>query len=154
MMDIEFVWDEQKNLDNIRKHGVDFRDAVRAYYDPFRQDFFDEQHSTQEETRWIYFGSVDGLVLFVVETEPDRNTVRIISARPDTAVRETAEIRLGARYGRRETAGRAGHPGSAPGTDPDLPGAQRAEFARGYTAAGEVGARGVVEIYYINHSLI
>jgi uncharacterized DUF497 family protein len=81
-MDIEFVWDEQKNLDNIRKHGVDFRDAVRAYYDPFRQDLFDEQHSTQEETRWIFLGSVDGLVLFVVETEPSQNIVRIISARP------------------------------------------------------------------------
>jgi uncharacterized DUF497 family protein len=81
-MDIEFVWDAEKNLANIRKHGVDFNDAVRAYYDPFRQDIFDEQHSTQEETRWIYLGSVDGLVLFVVETEPDRNIVRIISARP------------------------------------------------------------------------
>jgi uncharacterized DUF497 family protein len=81
-MDLEFVWDEEKNRANIRKHGVDFNDAVRAYYDPFRQDIFDEYHSTQEEARWIYLGSVDGLVLFVVETEPGQNTVRIISARP------------------------------------------------------------------------
>ncbi|WP_411049136.1 BrnT family toxin [Treponema primitia] len=69
-------------IDRGIKYGVDFNDAVRAYYDPFRQDIFDEQHSTQEEIRWIYLGSVDGLVLFVVETEPDQNTVRIISARP------------------------------------------------------------------------
>ncbi|MDR1933628.1 MAG: BrnT family toxin [Spirochaetales bacterium] len=47
-MNIEFVWDEEKNIANIRKHGVDFNDAVRAYYDPFRQDIFDEQHSSQE----------------------------------------------------------------------------------------------------------
>jgi uncharacterized DUF497 family protein len=81
-MGIEFVWDEEKNAANIRKHGVDFDDAVRAYYDPFRLDIFDENHSTLEESRWIYLGAVDGLVLFVVETEPDENTVRIISARP------------------------------------------------------------------------
>jgi uncharacterized DUF497 family protein len=79
---VRFIWDENKNIANLKKHGVDFNDAVRAYYDPDRIDFFDEEHSTQEETRWIFFGAVVGVVLFVVETEPDEETVRIISARP------------------------------------------------------------------------
>jgi uncharacterized DUF497 family protein len=79
---ITFIWDEKKNIENLKKHGVDFNDAVRAYYDPDRLDFYDENHSTQEETRWIFLGTVAGLVLFVVETEPNEDTVRIISARP------------------------------------------------------------------------
>ncbi|GHU36843.1 hypothetical protein FACS1894172_19980 [Spirochaetia bacterium] len=79
---IKFMWDEDKNIANLKKHKVDFNDAVRAFYDPNRIDLFDDQHSTLEETRWIYLGSAAGAVLFVVEAEPAENTVRIISARP------------------------------------------------------------------------
>ena len=75
-----FTWDENKNQANFRKHGVDFNDAVRAWYDPDRIDFFDKEHSS-DEYRWIFLGAVAGVVLFVVETEPDKETVRIISAR-------------------------------------------------------------------------
>ena len=78
---VKFVWDERKNRANLRKHGVDFDDAVRAWYDPDRIDFFDEEHSVPGETRWIFLGAVAGAVLFVVETEPEEETVRIISAR-------------------------------------------------------------------------
>ena len=77
---VEFIWDESKNRANIKKHGVDFNDAVRAWYDPDRIDFFDEEHSLNE-IRWVFLGTVAGVVLFVVETEPNEDTVRIISAR-------------------------------------------------------------------------
>ncbi|MDR0312535.1 MAG: BrnT family toxin [Treponema sp.] len=80
---VKFIWDENKNRANIKKHGVDFDDAVRAWYDPDRLDFFDEEHSLNEP-RWIFLGSVAGVVLFVVETEPDKETVRVISARRAT----------------------------------------------------------------------
>jgi uncharacterized DUF497 family protein len=72
--------DENRNRTKLRKHGVDFNDAVRAWYDPDRLDFFDAEHSP-DEIRWIFLGAVGGAVLFVVETEPDEETVRIISAR-------------------------------------------------------------------------
>jgi uncharacterized DUF497 family protein len=78
---VQFVWDEKKNRTNLKKHGVDFNDAVRAWYDPDRLDFYDGEHSTDSEIRWLFLGSVAGTVLFVVETEPDEETVRIISAR-------------------------------------------------------------------------
>jgi uncharacterized DUF497 family protein len=78
---VRFIWDEKKNQANLKKHGVDFNDAVRAWYDPDRLDFFDEKHSTDKEIRWIFLGAVAGIVLYVVETEPDEETVRIISAR-------------------------------------------------------------------------
>jgi uncharacterized DUF497 family protein len=77
---VKFTWDEKKNRTNLKKHGVDFNDAVRAWYDPDRLDFFDMEHSS-DEVRWIFLGAVAGAVLFVVETEPDEETVRIISAR-------------------------------------------------------------------------
>ena len=77
---VKFIWDEKKNLANLKKHGVDFNDAVRAWFDPDRLDFFDEEHSS-DEIRWIFLGAVAGIVLYVVETEPDEDTVRIISAR-------------------------------------------------------------------------
>jgi uncharacterized DUF497 family protein len=78
---IRFLWDEKKNLINLKKHGVDFNDAVRAWHDPDRLDFFDERYSSDREIRWVFLGAVTGTVLFVVETEPDEETVRIISAR-------------------------------------------------------------------------
>ena len=76
-----FIWDEKKNQANLKKHGVDFNDAARAWYDPDRLDFFDEEHSSDEEIRWIFLGTIAGIVLYVVETEVDEETVRIISAR-------------------------------------------------------------------------
>ena len=78
---VHFLWDEKKYHANLKKHGVDFNDAARAWFDPNRLDFFDEEHSEDGETRWVFLGAVAGVVLFVVETEPDEETVRIISAR-------------------------------------------------------------------------
>jgi len=77
---VKFIWDEDKNRANFKKHGIDFNDAARAWFDPDRLDFFDEEHSL-DEVRWIFLGAVAGVVLFVVETEPYEGTVRIISAR-------------------------------------------------------------------------
>ena len=77
---VRFIWDEKKNRANLKKHGIDFNDAVRAWYDPDRLDFFDKGHSS-DEVRWIFLGAVAGVILFVVETEPAEDTVRIISAR-------------------------------------------------------------------------
>jgi uncharacterized DUF497 family protein len=41
---VEFEWDPQKNLANIRNHGVSFQTASLVFYDPniFRND---EKHS-------------------------------------------------------------------------------------------------------------
>jgi uncharacterized DUF497 family protein len=86
---LKFIWDENKNRSNLKKHGVDFNDAVRAWYDPDRLDYFDAEHS-KDETRWIFLGAVGGAVLFVVETEPNEETVRIISARRASKLEQEA----------------------------------------------------------------
>jgi len=80
-MSLTFVWDPKKSAANLKKHGVSFSDAAQAFLDPQRMDFYDAAHSSAEEDRWIYLGAAAGTVLFVVQAEPDADTIRIISAR-------------------------------------------------------------------------
>ncbi|MBR1421306.1 MAG: BrnT family toxin [Selenomonadaceae bacterium] len=74
-----FEWDDEKNEINIRKHGINFIDAIEVFFDEFRIERYDKYHS-DEEDRWKVIGMVDG-VLVVIYTERDDAT-RIISARP------------------------------------------------------------------------
>ena len=82
---MEFEWDPAKDLENQRKHGLSFGDAVRVFdSEDLCLDIFDESHSDTEE-RFITIGPVhDGLVL-VVWTEREMDIVRLISARWATA---------------------------------------------------------------------
>ncbi len=66
-MDIEqghFIWDGQKEIANLEKHGVDFRTAAGAFADPQRKIYTDAGHSEEEE-RLFCLGKVDGKVLTV-----------------------------------------------------------------------------------------
>ena len=75
---MRFVWDENKNKENRKKHGIDFQDAVLVFNDDNRIEFYDESHS-EEEDRFDTIGMVED-ILFVVYTERGPLT-RIISAR-------------------------------------------------------------------------
>ena len=83
-MDIDFEWDERKRQVNRRKHGVDFADAVEAFYDDLARAMEYPDH--QDEQRFVLIG-IDAFqrILVVVYTQPDEQTIRIISARPATA---------------------------------------------------------------------
>jgi uncharacterized DUF497 family protein len=76
---INFEWDEAKNKINKLKHGIDFADAQYVFADPLHQEIYDKEHSTGEE-RWIIIGNI-GMVVIVVVTFKDGDTIRIISAR-------------------------------------------------------------------------
>ena len=78
---VQFEWDADKDALNLKKHGVDFRDAVHVFYDVNRIEWFDSAHSDEEE-RYNTIGMVRE-VLFVVYTER-RERTRIISARKAT----------------------------------------------------------------------
>ena len=78
---MQFEWDEDKAALNLKKHGVDFRDAARVFYDVYRIEWYDATHSGDEE-RYNTIGKVRE-VLFVVYTER-RERTRIISARKAT----------------------------------------------------------------------
>ncbi|WP_138502078.1 BrnT family toxin [Nostoc sp. PA-18-2419] len=76
---MKFEWDEQKNQANIEKHGLDFADAPRMFNLPLRISLDERQN--YGEDRWIGLGILDGRVVVVVFTEPDEQTIRIISLR-------------------------------------------------------------------------
>ncbi len=55
MCGTEFEWDETKNLDNQRKHGVSFEEAQYAFLDTRRLIAEDVSHSENEQ-RYYCFG--------------------------------------------------------------------------------------------------
>jgi len=44
-----FEYDEEKNLKNIRKHGISFYSAARVFFDFDRIEFYDEENSAVED---------------------------------------------------------------------------------------------------------
>jgi len=55
MIEAVFEWDDSKNLDNSRKHGVSFVQAQHAFFDKNRVIAEDVIHS-QDERRYYCFG--------------------------------------------------------------------------------------------------
>ena len=87
---IKFEWDSAKATENIKKHGVYFEEAQSAFYDEFAIQFFDDDHSSDEE-RFLLLGmSTRSRLLLVAHCERDAgHVIRIISARKATK-RESA----------------------------------------------------------------
>ena len=62
MRSARFEWDTEKEAENVRKHGVSFVVAQRAFLDPRRVLARDLQHSVSEE-RYFCMGRVgDGIL--------------------------------------------------------------------------------------------
>lgn len=82
---ISFEWDPAKAEANVQKHGVSFDEAQSIFYDEFAVQFFDTEHSAEEE-RFLMLGlSVAVRVLLVCHCEREAGSViRIISARKAT----------------------------------------------------------------------
>ena len=81
-MELRFVWDEKKNHDNRRKHGVSFQEAQTAFYDENAKVYSDPDHSG-DEARFLLLGLSFRLRTLVVChccREKD-SVIRIISAR-------------------------------------------------------------------------
>lgn len=55
MEELEFEWDEQKDLENQAKHGVSFIEAEAVFKDPERVISLDLEHS-KFELRYFCFG--------------------------------------------------------------------------------------------------
>ena len=90
---MKFDWDDAKAKANSKKHGVTFEEARTVFFDEFAVQFFDEDHSLEEE-RFLLLGlSSDAKLLLVCHCERERgNIIRIISARKATK-REAAHYR-------------------------------------------------------------
>lgn len=82
MDELYFEWDGRKNRANQKKHGVSFEEASTVFHDENAVQFFDPDHSEQED-RFILLGLSFRLRILVVchcfrESE---TVVRLISAR-------------------------------------------------------------------------
>ena len=82
MKQLEFQWDPKKNRKNIRKHGVSFEEAKTVFYDEYALQFFDPDHSDDED-RFLLLG-----ISFKLRTiiachcfREEETVVRIISAK-------------------------------------------------------------------------
>jgi uncharacterized protein len=82
-LSVQYEWDNGKAAVNLRKHGVDFMDAIAPIQDPNRLDEIDDRFVYNEE-RIAVIGMARGDVLFVVVTLRGEDTCRIISARKAT----------------------------------------------------------------------
>lgn len=87
---IRFEWDPPKAAENLKKHRISFDEAKSVFYDEFAVQFFDDQHSSEEE-RFLMLGMTSGARLLIVcHCEREQGEViRIISARKATK-RESA----------------------------------------------------------------
>ncbi len=85
MDDIAFAWDEHKAAENVRKHRVSFEEAMSVFLDENGIEFFDPDHS-EEEDRFLMLGVSWRLRLLVVHYALRRQgrQIRIISARKAT----------------------------------------------------------------------
>jgi len=76
---VKFEWDPRKALENVRKHGVSFEEALTVFADWDQITIPDPDHSVGEE-RWVTLGkSLRGNLLVVPHTERG-GYIRIISA--------------------------------------------------------------------------
>ena len=77
---MRFEWDEQKNRENIRRHGIDFTDVIETFHHPMLA-YLDDREDYGED-RWIGIGLMKNTVVVVVYVEWDeQDRIRIISVR-------------------------------------------------------------------------
>ncbi|RKR43859.1 BrnT family toxin [Paraburkholderia sp. BL17N1] len=69
-----FEWDEIKNQINIRKHGIDFQDAIDVFNHPLLTAL--DQREDYGEDRWFAMGwiaNIVGVVVYVERVEDVRS---------------------------------------------------------------------------------
>jgi hypothetical protein len=77
---MDYEWDPAKAAANLRKHKVDFADAVLAHEDPLARTVHDPDASGEE--RYVSLGSDPTGRLLVTVFTRRKKRIRIISSRP------------------------------------------------------------------------
>jgi len=76
---VDFEWDESKNKTNISERDLDFADVWQIFDAPMvvridnRKDYGEE--------RFVGIGFLKNLVVVIVFTEPNEQTIRVVSLR-------------------------------------------------------------------------
>jgi uncharacterized DUF497 family protein len=82
-MPIGFEWDQNKSINNERKHKVSFEEAKTIFYDEYARIIDDPDHSYLEE-RYIIQGVSNRNRFLIVSFIERGEKIRIISARKAT----------------------------------------------------------------------
>mgnify|MGYP001591226579 CR=1 FL=1 len=76
---MEITWDDRKEAENIKKHGIDFHEAVTVVMNPLNMYRLNKH---QSGNRFEYIGHSDrDRELYVVTVEEHDDQVHILSAR-------------------------------------------------------------------------
>jgi uncharacterized protein len=75
-----FEWDEAKNVDNLRKHGVSFQQAQHAFLDRNRVIAEDVAHSVSEQRYYCFGLDHEGAGVLTVRFTYRAGRIRIIGA--------------------------------------------------------------------------
>jgi uncharacterized DUF497 family protein len=81
---LQFEWDPEKAKANLKKHKVGFEEASTIFEDPQFISFLDEEHSVEEEERYITIGLSNKIRLLMAAHTERKKHIRIISARKAT----------------------------------------------------------------------
>jgi uncharacterized DUF497 family protein len=77
---MEFTWDEKKNEQNIKKHGLDFAEANQVFENVLISSL--DVSQDYGEDLWIGIGMLqNGTVVVIVFTEEENDVIRMISMR-------------------------------------------------------------------------
>ncbi len=76
---MSFEWDENKNVENIAKHGLDFKDAWQIFDAPMLVDI--DNREDYGEERMVGIGFLKNFIVVIVFTEPDEQTIHLVSLR-------------------------------------------------------------------------
>lgn len=85
----DYVWDENKRLNNIQKHAIDFVDAVEVF--DGNTVTVEDNRLDYGEQRYIVLGLMRGRIIVLVYAERN-NSIRIISARKATRYEQLTYI--------------------------------------------------------------
>lgn len=94
MSKLAFSWDDGKAKQNLKKHKVSFEEASTVFFDENAIEFFDPDHSGDED-RFLMLGISYRLRVLVVCycLRKDGSEIRIISAR--TATKKEQRVYIG-----------------------------------------------------------
>lgn len=93
MDDVKFGWDARKGRQNLKKHKASFEEAATVFYDEKAIEYFDPEHSADED-RFLMLGLSGRLRIMVVSycLRERSSEIRIISARRATKKEQSVYI--------------------------------------------------------------
>ncbi len=79
---MQLIWDPEKRQRNLAKHGLDFADAHAVFRGAVFT--FEDKRRRYGEQRLVALGMLENLAVAIAFTEPEDDSIRIVSMRKAT----------------------------------------------------------------------